>query len=235
MSETHNVPMCGRFALKTPPAKLKAAFGLDEVVDFAPRFNIPPSTDIPVIRQSLEGKRVLHLIRWGLVPHWAKDPAIGNRLNNARSESAAGKPAFRDAIRRRRCLVPADGFYEWKAEGRQKLPYYISLKTGVPMAMAGMWESWRTPDGEILRTCCILTTGPNDVMEPIHDRMPVIIDPADYAFWLDPEMTEPEALGPLLSPYPADKMRAWPVSRNVNRANYEAKDAIEPIGAGLED
>lgn len=230
MRETHNVPMCGRFSLKAPPAQLKAHFCLDEVVDYAPRFNIPPGTDIPVIRQSPEGKRVLHLLRWGLVPHWAKDPAIGNRLNNARSEGAAGKPAFRDALRRRRCLVPADGFYEWKTEGRQKQPYYISLKSGEPLAMAGLWESWRTPEGEILRTCCILTTGPNALMEPIHDRMPVMIDPADYSFWLDPGMAEPEALQPLMVPCRADRMQAWAVSRKVSRSSYDAPDAIEAVG-----
>jgi putative SOS response-associated peptidase YedK len=186
--------MCGRFALKSPPAKLVERFGLDECADFAPRYNIPPGTDIPVIRQSPEGKRVLHLLRWGLVPHWAKDPSIGNKLNNARGESVAEKPSFRDAFRRRRCLIPADGFYEWKTEGKVKQPYFISLKSGEPLAMGGLWESWRRPDGEILRTACIITTGPNDVMEPIHDRMPVILRTEDWQAWLEAPVEDIQSL-----------------------------------------
>lgn len=141
--------MCGRFALKAPPAKLACYFGLDEVADFAPRYNIPPGTDIPVIRQSPEHRRALHLLRWGLVPHWPKDPSIGAKLNNARGESVAEQPSFRDAFKRRRCLIPADRFYEWKTEGKIKLPYYISLKSGEPMAMGGLRESWKPPADEI--------------------------------------------------------------------------------------
>ncbi len=165
--------MCGRFALAAPKAELITLFGLDDCVDFPVRYNIPPGTEIPVIRQSPEGKRVLHLLRWGLVPHWAKEPSIGAKLNNARGESVAEKPSFRDAFKRRRCLIPADGFYEWKAEGKTKQPYYISLKSGKPMAMAGLWESWKAPDGNILRTVCVVTTAANTVMKAIHDRMPV--------------------------------------------------------------
>jgi putative SOS response-associated peptidase YedK len=197
--------MCGRFALKSPPAKLIERFGLDECADFAPRYNIPPGTDIPVIRRSPEGKRVLHLLRWGLVPHWAKDPSIGNKLSNARGDSVAEKPSFRDAFRRRRCLIPADGFYEWKTEGKVKQPYFISLKSGEPLAMGGLWESWRRPDGEILRTACIITTGPNDVMEPIHDRMPVILRAESWQAWLEAPV---EAIQPLVIPYDADAMQA---------------------------
>ena len=176
--------MCGRFALRAPPSELITQFGLDECVDFAPRYNIPPGTDIPVIRQSPEGKRVLHLLRWGLVPHWVKDPSIGARLNNARGESIAGKASFREAFKRRRCLVPASGFYEWAKEGRAKQPFYISLKSGDPMAMAGIWESWKAPDGNVLRTVCIVTTAANDVMAPIHERMPVIVSPDHWLDWL---------------------------------------------------
>ena len=135
--------MCGRFVLSTPPAELVSRFGLDECADFGPRYNIPPGTDIAVIRQSPAGKRVLGLLRWGLVPHWAKDPSIGARLNNARGESVAGKPSFRDAFKRRRCLIPASGFYEWKAEGGIKQPYYVSLKSGEAMALGGLWEIGR--------------------------------------------------------------------------------------------
>lgn len=218
--------MCGRFALKAPPARLISRFGLDECADFQPRYNIPPGTDIPVIRYSPEGKRVLHLLRWGLVPHWAKDPGIGAKLNNARAETLAEKPSFREAFKRRRCLIPADGFYEWKAEGKVKQPYYISLKSGEPMAMAGLWESWKSPGGEILRTCCVITTGPNAVMEHIHDRMPVMIDQAHWQDWLT---APPEVVEALLLPPMADEMQSWPVDRRVSRATEEDARLIEPL------
>lgn len=204
--------MCGRFALKAPPSELIARFGLDECADLIPRYNIPPGTDIAVIRQSPEGKRVLHKLRWGLVPHWAKDPSIGNKLNNARGETVAEKPSFRDAFKRRRCLIPANGFYEWKAEGKVKQPYYISLPE--PFAMAGLWESWKSPDGDVLRSCCVITTGPNALMAPIHDRMPVIISPEDWQRWLAAPV---EDVAELVRPYPAEAMQAWPVSRRVSK------------------
>jgi putative SOS response-associated peptidase YedK len=217
--------MCGRFVLNSPPAELVTRFELDECVDFGPRYNIPPGTDIPVIRQSPEGKRVLHLLRWGLVPHWAKDSSIGAKLNNARGESVAEKPSFRDAFKRRRCLVPASGFYEWKAEGKIKQPYYISPKDGQPMAMGGLWESWKTPDGGILRTVCIVTVGPNAVMEPIHDRMPVIVSPEHWQDWLSAPV---EAIQPLVSAYPDDLLQAWPVSRRVSKTADDDPGLIEP-------
>jgi putative SOS response-associated peptidase YedK len=216
--------MCGRFALKAPPAELITRFGLDECAAFKPRYNIPPGTDIPVIRQSPEGKRVLHLLRWGLVPHWARDMSIGARLNNARGETVAVKPSFRDAFKRRRCLVPASGFYEWKTEDRIKQPYYISLKSGEPMALAGLWESWKGPDGNILRTACIVTTGANALMEPIHERMPVIISPEHWQDWL----AEPvEKVERLVAPYPAAGMQAWPVSRRVSKTVDDDAGLIE--------
>lgn len=218
--------MCGRFALKAPPAELMSRFGLDECADFAPRYNIPPGTDIPVIRQSPEGKRVLHLLRWGLVPHWSKDAAIGAKLNNARGESVAEKPSFRDAFKRRRCLIPASGFYEWKTEGKNKQPYYISLKSGEPMALGGLWESWKAPDGTLLRTACIITTGPNEVMAPIHDRMPVIIPSEHWQDWLN---ASPEAITGLVVPSAADVMQAWPVSRRVSKTQDDDVGLIEPI------
>lgn len=218
--------MCGRFALKAPPAELMSRFGLDECADFAPRYNIPPGTEIPVIRQSPEGKRVLHLLRWGLVPHWSKDAAIGAKLNNARGESVAEKPSFRDAFKRRRCLIPASGFYEWKTEGKNKQPYYISLKSGEPMALGGLWESWKAPDGTLLRTACIITTGPNEVMAPIHDRMPVIIPSEHWQDWLN---ASPEAITGLVVPSAADVMQAWPVSRRVSKTQDDDVGLIEPI------
>ncbi|TCJ12230.1 SOS response-associated peptidase [Parasulfuritortus cantonensis] len=218
--------MCGRFALKADPGLLKAYFGLDETVEFGPRYNIPPGTDIPVIRHSPAGTRVLHLLRWGLVPHWADDPGIGARLNNARGESVAEKPAFRDAFRRRRCLIPADGFYEWKTEGKTKLPYYFSLKSGEPLAMAGLWESWRGPDGEILRTCCIITTGPNAVMAPVHDRMPVIVARPDWQAWLAAPAAQ---VAGLVRPFDPEPMQAWPVGRRVSRSVDDDPGLLEPV------
>ena len=222
--------MCGRFALKLPPAELITRFGLTECADFEPRFNIPPGTDIPVIRRSPEGARVLHLLRWGLVPHWAKDPTIGNRLANARGESVADKPAFREAFRKRRCLVPADGFYEWKTEGRTKQPYYFSHLSGAPLVLAGLWESWRAPDGTILRTVCLITTSANALMAPIHDRMPVLLNPTDWATWLEGSM---EQAAQLIAPYADGALQCWPVDRRLNRPTEEGAGLIERVG-GLE-
>jgi putative SOS response-associated peptidase YedK len=218
--------MCGRFALKAPPTELMTRFSLDECADFGPRYNIPPGADIPVIRQSPEGKRVLHLLRWGLVPHWAKDPSIGAKLNNARGESVAEKPSFRDAFKRRRCLIPMSGFFEWKAEGKIKQPYYISLKSGEPAAIGGLWESWRAPDGNILRTVCVVTTSPNTVMEPIHDRMPVIVAPENWQSWLS---GMPEDVAGMVAPYRDGELQAWPVSRRVSKTQDDDAGLIEPI------
>jgi putative SOS response-associated peptidase YedK len=220
--------MCGRFALKAPPAELISRFGLDECADFSPRYNIPPGTDIPVIRQSPEGRRVLHLLRWGLVPHWAKDQSVGAKLNNARGESVAGKPSFRDAFKRRRCLIPASGFYEWKSEGRSKQPYYFSLKSGETMALAGLWESRTMPDGSVLRTTCIITTAANALMAPVHDRMPVIISPGNWQVWL----AEPaEAMERLVAPFPDTEMQAWPVSRRVSKTVDDDAGLIDPVSS----
>ena len=220
--------MCGRFALYATPEQLIDYFGLDECADLTPRYNIPPGTDIAAIRQSPEGKRVLHLLRWGLVPHWAKDPSLGNKLNNARGESVAEKPSFREAFKRRRCLIPANGFYEWKTGGKAKQPYYISLKAREPITMAGLWESWQGPDGKLLRTCCVVTTGANAVMARIHDRMPVILGEADWADWLDPAVPA-EAARTMLGPCPDDWIRTYPVSRAVSAVRNEGVELIEPI------
>ena len=221
--------MCGRYVLKAKPADLIKVFWLDECVDLKPRYNIPPGTDIAAIRQSPEGKRVLHALRWGLVPNWAKDPSIGNKLNNARGETVTEKPSFRDAFKRRRCLIPADGFYEWKSKGegkaKTKQPYFICLKSQAPFAMAGLWESWKTPEGEILRTCCVITTGPNTVVEPIHDRMPVIVAPQDWQRWLAAPVEEVEEL---IRPYVPEDMQAWPVDRRVSRTGEDDPELIKP-------
>lgn len=218
--------MCGRYVLKATPAELMACFGLDDCADFSPRYNIPPGTDIPVVRQSPEGRRVLHLLRWGLVPHWAKDAAGGARLNNARGESVAAKPSFRDAFRRRRCLIPASGFYEWKTAGKARQPYYISAASGEPLALGGLWESWRAPDGGILRTACVVTTGPNALMEPIHERMPVIVPRERWQDWL---AAPSEAIADLVAPCPAGLLQAWPVAGRVSRTAEDDPNLIAAL------
>jgi putative SOS response-associated peptidase YedK len=220
--------MCGRYALDASAQDLIDYFGLARGVDFPVRFNIAPSSSVPVIRQNPGGERMAGLLKWGLVPHWAKDASIGNRLANARAETLGEKASFRTAWQRRRCLVPATGFYEWHTEGRVKLPYYIHRKDGQLLALGGLWESWMSPEGTLLRTFCLITTTPNRVMAPIHDRMPVIIGPEDHAAWLDPQMPGQE-LSKLLAPYPAEAIEAWPVDRRVSSARVEGAELIEPL------
>lgn len=192
-----------------------------------PDFNIPPGVDIWAVRNqpSSQDSEIAHL-RWGLVPFWAKDPKIGNRMINARSETAAEKPAFRAAFKSRRCLIPADGFYEWKKEGKTRTPYHIHLKDREPFAMAGLWERWTSPYGDHLDTCTILTTIPNDLMEEIHDRMPVILSPTDMDTWLDVE-TPVSALKALTSPFPAEQMEAYPVSSAVNNPRNNGPECLQ--------
>lgn len=211
--------MCGRYVLKAPLDELLVHFGLDAAPDLetaalAPRYNIPPGTDIPVIRRSPEGRRLLHLLRWGLVPHWARDATIGAKLNNARGESVAEKPSFRDAFRRRRCLIPASGFYEWQTIGKTKQPFYFSAADGAPFALGGLWESWRTPEGGLLRTTCVITTGANGVMAPVHDRMPVIVPRERWEDWL---AAPADTIVDLVAPCPDTLLHAWPVDRRVSR------------------
>ena len=179
--------MCGRFLLHTPVDTLQRAFGFAERPNLRPRYNIAPTQTVPIVRQKDGGGRELALVRWGLIPSWAKEAGIGGRLINARAETVAEKPAFRGAFRKRRALVPADGFYEWrKREGdRPKQPLLVRRRDGQPFAFAGLWEHWRGPEGEV-ETCTILTTEANAALAPIHDRMPVILDPACYDRWLDP-------------------------------------------------
>jgi len=183
---------------------------------------------IRIDRDTLQ--RRLVKVKWGLIPFWAKDTSIGNRLINARAESAATKPAFRSAFKTRRCLVPADGFYEWKkGKGHQKQPYFIRNADESPFAFAGLWESWTAPEGETIESCTILTTDANDLTRPIHDRMPVILHPKDYELWLDPEVKDPTLLKPLLRPYPSEEMIVQPVSAKVNKASYDAPDCVEAV------
>lgn len=226
--------MCGRYALYGPRSRVREQFDLDDGFDFGPRYNIAPSTNVLVVRPEPDGRRVGRLYRWGLIPGWAKDPSIGAKLNNARGETVAEKPAFRAAFRRWRCIVPASGFYEWKAvdEGGRtvKQPYFIRpCDEGQLFGLAGLTERWVSPEGQEVHSCCIITTDANALMVPIHTRMPVILAPSDYAAWLDPANTNTEALRALLRPAEADGMIAYAVSRAVNSSRGDAPELVRPV------
>jgi len=219
--------MCGRYTLATPASALKDTFGLTEVSgELRPRFNIAPGQEVAVVPN--DGERSLRLFRWGLIPSWAKDPAIGNRMINARAETLAEKPSFRNALRRRRCLIAADGFYEWKKEGTQKIPYYIRLRSREPFAFAGLWESWHPTGGDPIHSCTIVTTEPNELLAGIHNRMPVILPAAHYGEWLDPSPRDAPAFRELLAPYPEAEMEAYAVSRLVNSPANDRPECIGP-------
>jgi len=224
--------MCGRFTLTVDPGQLQDTFPwLNVPGDIPPRFNIAPSQPVAVVAN--DGQNHLDFFVWGLIPSWAKDPQIGNRLINARAETLAEKPAFRAAFRRRRCLVLADGFYEWRQDPGQKskTPLFIQLKSRQPFAFAGLWEIWHAADGSEIRSCTIITTRPNEMIETIHNRMPVILSPEAYPLWLSPEEKVSAELTPLLVPYPADLMAAYPVSRLVNSPHNDTPELILPVGA----
>jgi len=227
--------MCGRFTLTAPGQMLALQFDLPEVPALEARYNVAPTQPVAAVRIAPGGAtRELVVLHWGLVPFWAKDPGIGARMINARSETVAEKPAFRHAFRRRRCLVAADGFYEWQKQNGGKQPYYIRVRSGGPFAIAGLWERWEGADGTSIGSCTLLTTTPNDLMRSLHDRMPVILPPADYARWLDPGFQDVERLLPLLRPYPSAEMEAYPVSRRVNNPDNDDPQCIEPL-MGAED
>jgi putative SOS response-associated peptidase YedK len=222
--------MCGRFTLTTDSQKLAEAFaGYEVPAELAPRYNIAPSQQVPVIANN--GHQKIELFQWGLIPFWAKDPKIGNRMINARSETLAEKPSFKNAYKRRRCLVLADGFYEWKKEegSKTKTPMYIRLASGEPFGFAGLWESWSGPEGTTLLSCTIITTTPNELVESIHNRMPVILSQAAYEHWLDPAEQAPQQLDGLLKPYPAAHMTAYAVSTLVNSPANDRPECISPV------
>jgi putative SOS response-associated peptidase YedK len=221
--------MCGRYTLTSPLEGVRQLFDFIERPNLIPRANIAPTHQVPVVRLGGDGKRHLDPLRWGLVPSWAKEASIGARLINARGETVASKPSFRRAFVERRCLVPADGFYEWKTEEGAKQPYRITLADGGPFAFAGLWERWRDPEaGDDLETFTIITTEATPDLAAIHSRMPVILDPGDFAPWLDPA-TAPEALQALLKPYEEAPMVAYRVSRAVNKVANQDLTLIEPL------
>ena len=222
--------MCGRYVVAYDPETLVAGFSVTRVPAFPRQWNIAPQAMVPVVHETKEGERVASLMRWGLLPHWAKDASLGRKLNNARAETVFAKPSFRQAARRRRCLLPASGFFEWQATPTGKQPWYISPRGDLPFAMAGLFEAWRAAeDADWLLTCCVVTIVPNALMAPIHDRMPVLLAPADWATWLARDQQDPEPLTPLLAPCDAAGMQAWPVSRAVNRSRAEGEALIDPI------
>lgn len=221
--------MCGRFTLFEPDRILAKEFGISGFAPRSPRYNIAPSQPVAAVRApSAANERELVLLRWGLIPSWSKDPAIGNRLINARSETVREKPSFRNAFRKHRCLIPASGFYEWQRLERGKQPFYIRMRDRRPFAFAGLWDRWEGPDGP-LETCTILTTAANTVLSPIHDRMPVILPSTEYARWLDLSLKDPDSLTSLLVPFPPEEMDAFPVSPRVNAPSNDDAGCIAPL------
>jgi putative SOS response-associated peptidase YedK len=215
--------MCGRYRLSRRKQIIEEYFdSVSGEEDWIPRYNIAPTQPVPIIRQHpKEPRRELSLVRWGLIPSWAKDASGSAQMINARSETAGTKPAFRDALASRRCLVPADGFYEWARAGKAKQPYCFEVNEGELFAFAGIWERWKDASGQRIKSCSILTTTPNAVTSAVHDRMPVILDPSNYDLWLDPGMKNVDALSEMFKPFDAGMMRSYPVS---NRVNHVAND-----------
>lgn len=221
--------MCGRFDLHLPREVIADIFGITIVQDIPPRFNIAPTQQVVVFRTYPDGTRHLDLLKWGLIPSWAKDPSIGSRMINARSETVDIKPAFRTALKHRRCIIPANGFYEWREVAGKKHPLYVKLKGNKLIMFAGLWDHWKPPEGEVIESCTILTTTTNDLIKHLHDRMPVILDPMDIDLWVDPKVDDPGQLKPLFKPYPSELMEMYPVGDQVNSPRNDTSDLIKPL------
>ncbi|MBD2002644.1 MULTISPECIES: SOS response-associated peptidase [Cyanophyceae] len=222
--------MCGRFSQSKSAETIAQVFQVNNVPPLTPRYNIAPTQQIQTILQNAEqSQREFQMLHWGLIPSWAKDPKMGARMINARAETVAEKPSFRAAFKQRRCLILADGFYEWEQQEKNKQPFYFRMNDEHPFAFAGLWEHWKSGDGEVIDSCTILTTEPNDLMRPVHNRMPVIIDPKDYDLWLDTEVKKPELLQPLLRSYSAEEMTAYPVSTKVNKPVNDSAELINSL------
>jgi putative SOS response-associated peptidase YedK len=224
--------MCGRYRLSRHKQLLAEYFGMDfDSLEWHPRYNIAPAQPVPVVTQA-GGERKASLMRWGLIPSWAADRSGAARTINARAETAAAKPSFREPLRKRRCLIPADGFYEWQRSGQAKQPFCFELGDGAIFAFAGLWDRWRAPDGQVLESCTVLTTAANRVMEGIHDRMPVILTRPNYERWLDPAMQNLQDAAALLAPYEADAMKRYAVSARVNQVANDGPECCEPAEPG---
>ena len=226
--------MCGRFDLHLPRELLAEIFGITVVRDIRPRYNIAPTQQVPAVRTSPDGTRHLELLKWGLIPSWAQDPHMGSRMINARSETVEVKPAFRTALRHRRCIIPANGFYEWREVAGKKHPIYVTLKNNGPMMFAGLWDHWKSPEGELIESCTILTTTSNELIKPLHERMPVILDPEDINPWLDLRINDPVKLKPLFIPYPSELMKMYPVSDLVNSPRNDTQECIKAVAETIE-
>ena len=220
--------MCGRFIQCTSGEALAERFHLPIIPDLTPRYNVAPSQSVGVIRVTHAGHREFVALRWGLVPAWSPEPRTAYSTFNARAETVADKPTYRQAFRRRRCLIPSDGFYEWRRVGKRKQPYCIAPTDGEPFAFAGLWERWER-DGTVVESCTIVVTTANATIAPLHDRMPVILARADEARWLDPALTDPAILQPLLVPCAPERLRVWPVGTAVNRPDTDGPDLMVPL------
>ena len=219
--------MCGRYTLRTPVDTLVQQFEIAEYPSsITPNYNVAPTQGVAAVIAE-NGKRKLEMLHWGLIPSWAKDPEIGNKMINARAETVAEKPSYRKAFKERRCLILADGFYEWQKTDSGKQPFYIRMEDESPFAFAGLWESWH--NGHEIRSCTIITTSPNEVAAQVHNRMPVILPPEYHELWLEPAVREPDQLLPLLRPYPVEDMEAYPVSRRVNSPSNDGPGCVERV------
>lgn len=218
--------MCGRFAQRADPQRVARQFLVEDVPELERRYNIAPTQEIAGVRETEDGREVA-FYKWGLVPSWAKDTSMGARLINARSETVREKPAFRQAFKQRRLLIPADGFYEWQRTDGRKQPYFFQMRDKSPFGFAGLWEQWKGEEGQVINSCTILTTEANEVLRPVHDRMPVILHPDDYALWLDEDLRTLEMVEDVLRPYPADEMFGYPVSTLINSPRNQGERLIE--------
>lgn len=223
--------MCGRFTLQIPPELIAEIFGLSEIPTYPTRYNIAPSHTAPiaVIRQDASAHNQFSLLQWGLIPSWADETYNSSHTTNARSETVQEKASFRSAIKYRRCIIPSSGFYEWQREGKKSSPYFIHMKDNAPMCFAGVWDHWKTPAGDTIESCSILTTSSNRLIASIHDRMPVILHPAEYNHWLDRTLHDPSQLTRFYQPYPHDLLEMYPVSPSVNNARNDSPDLILPL------
>jgi putative SOS response-associated peptidase YedK len=220
--------MCGRFVQYSLFPEIVREFDIQQVdAEPRPSYNIAPTQDVAAVIN--DGVNRLITCRWGLIPPWSRDPSIGSRMINARAETVAEKPSFKKPFRYNRCLIVADGFYEWRKEGNRKIPVYVRLADGRPFGLAGLYSDWNPPDGDTVRTCTIITTEPNSLLEPIHNRMPVIIPKDKNRLWLDPDVHDPIMLEDLLLPYGSDKMKAYNVSTKVNSPANDSPENIEPV------
>jgi putative SOS response-associated peptidase YedK len=226
--------MCGRYRLTAKERYLRDHFGIDEDFSWEPHWNIIPAQQVPIIRQNTGKGRSFKLVRWGLIPSWAKDASIATGTINAMSETAAEKPAFRDALRARRCLVPADGFYEWQSIGpKQKQPFSIGMLDDSVFAFAGLWDLWRDSSSQLVEPCTILTTRPNALVADVHNRMPVILHAEAYDLWLDPQVKDPSLVAPLLHPFDAIRMKKYPVSTRVNRPENDDPECAQEVSISV--